>query len=146
MTSSLETNVQKEIWQLIQDMNETWVNGNPENLVKLFHEDMVISSPEFQEMGSGREVCVKSYKDFCEHATIHNLKETDPKIYVYGSTAIASYRFEIVYEMNGEPFHDTGRDVFAFIRTGSRWQAVWRMLILDSGNNKQSDNAARESR
>lgn len=102
MTSVFETEAQKKIWQLLQDMNDAWVKGHPENLVKFFHEDIVIVGPDFQKMGDSRQACVKSYKDFCSQATVHDFKEMDPRIYVYGNTAIATYSYKITYEMNGE--------------------------------------------
>ena len=132
MKFDFKTKVQQEIWQLIQDLNDTWVKGRPEDLLDLFHEDMVIISPDFQELGRGKEVCMQSYKDFSTKADIKDLKIMNPRIDVYENTAITSYSFEITYEMKDKIFHDTGRDMFVFVREGGKWQAVWRTILPPS--------------
>ncbi len=129
MSFSFKTKVQQEVWQVIQDINNTWVNGNPEDLANFFHENMVIVSSDFQELGKGREACVQSYKDFASNAIIQDFKEMYSTIDVFGNTAIISYSFKIKYEMNGETFHDTGRDMFVFIRKEDKWLAVWRIVL-----------------
>jgi ketosteroid isomerase-like protein len=55
--------------------------------------------------------------------------EGDATIDVFGDTAIATYRFEIAYEMNGKTFSESGRDVFIFVRAEEGWQAVWRTVV-----------------
>jgi ketosteroid isomerase-like protein len=120
-----------EIWQFMKDLNNKWVKGHPEKLIDFFHEDMVIMhSVDLRKMGEGREPCIQSYKDFCTHAIIHDFKQMDPDINKYGSTAVVIYSYEITYEMNGEIFHDTGRDFFILIREGDKWLAVWRTIYL----------------
>lgn len=69
-----------------------------------------------------------SYRDFCSRATKRGFRIMDPAIDVFGETAIATYSYEISYELDGEGFDETGRDVFVFVREGS-WWAVWRTLI-----------------
>jgi hypothetical protein len=126
---TFESKIQYKIWQIIREINESWVSGNPDDLKKYFHEEMVIASPDFQEQGRGREVCVESYKSFSSQAIIRDFKEKYPKIFVFGATAIASYIFQMSYEMNGKNFEDAGRDMFIFIREGDKWQAIWRTIL-----------------
>ncbi len=61
MAPSIKTKVEQKLWQLVQDLNATWVKGNPENLINFFHEDMVIVSPDFELLGKGNEACMESY-------------------------------------------------------------------------------------
>jgi hypothetical protein len=49
---------------------------------------------------------------------------------VFGDTAIATCSYEIAYEMGGERFNDTGRDIFVFVRENHRSLAVWRTMII----------------
>ena len=72
---------------------------------------------------------MKSYKDFRSQAIIHDPHEEDAAIDVFGDTAIATYRFEITYEMNGKTFNESGRDIFIFVREEEGWQAVWRTVV-----------------
>ena len=57
------------------------------------------------------------------------LKESDFSTEIWGDAAIASYRFEISWVMEGETHRESGRDVFLLVRTGDRWQAAWRMML-----------------
>ena len=132
MSYKFDSKVQNEIWQIIHDINDAWVNSNPEKIADYFHENIVISHPDFQKRGEGRESCVESYKDFCRHATVHDYKEMDPEVNVFGNTAVAVYRFEITYEIKGESFYDTGQDVFIFTSEGNKWKAVWRIVVPNS--------------
>jgi uncharacterized protein (TIGR02246 family) len=119
-----------EIWQLVQNMNDTWAQGRPQDLASFFSEDMVIVNPDFTHRIEGRASCAASYEEFCKQANILSLKLDNPGIDVFGDTAIATYSYEISYEMGGERFNDTGRDLFIFVREHGSWQAVWRTMII----------------
>ena len=62
-------------------------------------------------------------------AIINDFKDRDPAIQIYGNTAIASYTFEMSYEMNGKSFDDVGRDIYVLKREEGKWLAVWRTII-----------------
>lgn len=129
MTSYNGANAQTEIRQLLKKINEAWVNGHPEELEEYFHEDMVIAQSGLQAQGTGKKACVDSYKEFITHASILGLKESDHHIGVWGDTAVASYKFELEYEINGAKHHDSGVDLFIFTRQRGNWRAVWRTIL-----------------
>ena len=133
MTANSEDNAQEEIRQILKKINEAWVNGNPEKLQEYFHEDMVIAQLGFGRVGTGRQACVQSYKDFISRAVVLDVRESDHTVDVWGDTAVASYRFELDYEMNREKHHDEGWDVFVFNRHKGIWHAVWRTIIPLTG-------------
>ena len=54
MTSTVESQIRDEIWQILQDINDAWVNDRTDELNRFFHEDMVIASPDFRKVGEGR--------------------------------------------------------------------------------------------
>lgn len=131
MTSSDATIDADEIWDLVQRMNDAWAKpGGPEELASFFREDIVMVHPDFTYRTEGRDACVASYEDFCRQAEIRDFKINNPGIHVFGNTAIATYSYEIAYEMGGERFNDTGRDIFVFVRENDRWRAVWRTMII----------------
>lgn len=119
-----------EIWQLVQRMNDAWAKDGPDELASFFHDDIVMVHPDFTQRTEGRAACVASYEDFRKQAAILDFKISNPGIDVFGNTAIATYSYEIAYEMGGERFNDTGRDVFIFVRENGRWLAVWRTMII----------------
>jgi ketosteroid isomerase-like protein len=123
-----------EIRGILEKINKAWSKGNPDDLNEYFHEDLVILSPELQRMGEGKEACVQSYKDFMAQAVVHEYRERDYAIDVWGNTAVATYAFEIAYEMNGQTFQESGHDMFVFSRDEEKWLVVWRMVIPLSPN------------
>jgi len=129
MASEIGQNTREEIRKLLGNISDTWIKGRPEELEEYFHEEMVIAGPGFKGGGRGKTECVQSYKDFVTHAAIRNVKESDHLIDVWGDTAVASYRFEIDYELNGQEHHDVGHDLFVFARQEEKWLAVWRTVI-----------------
>jgi hypothetical protein len=123
-----------EIRLLLQRINETWIWDKPERfpaiLGECFHEGMVIKGPEFQTMSTGREACIQSYVDFVRQAAVSACTLSTPDVDVWGDTAVATYAWKVTYERNGEQCQDSGHDVFAFVRSGGRWLAVWRAVLL----------------
>lgn len=90
---------------------------------------MVTVFPGLAGRAEGRDACVQSYEDFRRQATLHDFQESEMSIDLFGNVSIATYRYEIAYEMKGQSFHDKGGDLFVFVRESGRWLAVWRTLI-----------------
>jgi len=128
MSSTLESKHKEQIHQIIKKINQSWLDGRPENLNQYFHDNMMIVSHEFKVMGAGKEVCVKSYTDFINQAVIKDYKESDTEIHVWTNTATAFYNYEMAWEMNGKSFNEKGRDFFVFTYEDGKWLAVWRMV------------------
>jgi hypothetical protein len=124
-----ETQTQQLIWHTVQKLNKEWLNNKTEELAYYFHKDMVITGPDLHELAHDKAACIKSYKDFIDKAVIHEYKEYDPEVNVFAYTAIARYKFDITYEMDGKTYKETGRDLFVMIKEEERWQAVWRTMI-----------------
>ncbi|HEX4801889.1 MAG TPA: nuclear transport factor 2 family protein, partial [Myxococcaceae bacterium] len=55
--------------------------------------------------------------------------ERDVTIDVWGTTAIATYVYDISWKIEGKSKRERGRDLFVFVREESRWQVVWRTVI-----------------
>jgi len=119
---------QEKIWKIIEQINDAWLNGNFESLESLIHENMQIVDPDLNVLGEGREVCIKSYRDFADNADIQNFGVHNPKVHAFDQTAIVEYEFSIGYSMNGENYNETGKDVFVLTFESDRWQAIWRLM------------------
>jgi ketosteroid isomerase-like protein len=119
----------EEIRTLLQKISEAWFKGDPDDLMQYFHEDLVIMSPDLQRMGEGKTACIQSYKDFIAQAVIHEYKEYDYTIDVWGDTAVSTYAFDMTYEIKGQMTRETGHDIFVYNREGKKWLVVWRMVI-----------------
>ena len=140
MSPPFETEEKEEVWDVMQAINKAWVEGRPDDLDPFFHEDMVIVAPDFRSGARGKEACIRSYRDFCSRATIHDFQEDRPEVEVFDSTAVVSYAFEISHEADGKIRHDRGRDLFIFVQDRDQWQAVWRTLLPVAEEASESQN------
>lgn len=118
-----------EIRWILKRINEAWTKGRPEELDRYFHEDMIIAQPGFGIRGEGKRACVGSYKEFAGMASIQSFEESQHVVLVWGNTAVASYKFDIAYELDGLAHQDTGYDLFVFTRESGDWLAVWRAIL-----------------
>lgn len=119
----------EEVTRILKEINRAWTGGNTGELDKYFHEDMIIAQPGFGVRGEGRKACVDSYREFAGMADIQSLKESEHVVLVWGDTAVASYRFEIEYELDGRAHQDSGYDLFVFTRQDGTWLAAWRTIL-----------------
>jgi ketosteroid isomerase-like protein len=117
------------IGALISAINKAWTDGHPEALAQYFHDRMVIVAPGFRQRVEGSEACVRSYADFVGRTTIKGYSEEEAVIDLWGDTAVASYRFALAWEMDGQPYYEAGRDLFVLRRESGRWLVVWRTVL-----------------
>ncbi len=114
-------------------MNDAWLHGAAEEipwkLEGCFHDEIAMRGPEFQELAGGKAACAKSYQDFLQQARIQNCTLAEPQIHVTGDTAVATYGWNMTYELNGQSYSETGHDLFVFTRQEGKWLAVWRALL-----------------
>jgi ketosteroid isomerase-like protein len=129
MVSTGEAGVREAIRRILKQINAAWRGGRTDELRQYFHENMVIVSPGFQVRGEGREACVASYQDFINQATVTEYKEGEATVDVWGDTAVATYPWQMAWQMGGQSSRESGHDVFIFIREAGKWLAVWRTLL-----------------
>lgn len=118
-----------EIRRVIQEITEAWMNSRFERLVDLFHEDIVTLHPGFQKTERGKTGLIDSYRMFMEKAKVTDFKQSEFGASIWNQTAVACYRYEIAWEMEGSIHRETGHEVFVFTRAEERWLAVWRTLL-----------------
>jgi len=116
--------VKQEIWATVRAMNDAWTKGNPDDLVKFFHRDMVAITATNRNRLDGRAACIAGWKAFCNAARIHRWEEIDPAIHVYGDSAVVAYYFDMSFDMGEQTVNMGGRDMFFFVKEGGRWWAV----------------------
>jgi ketosteroid isomerase-like protein len=136
-----KSSVNQEVWQVVQRLNRAWVEGRPADLAKWFHEDMVIVAPDLRTRFEGREACIRSYAEFLDRGVVDRFEEIEPHVDVFGDAAVATYRFDVTYEMGGQTLRDRGGDLFVLRRENGGWKAVWRTMLLDSPEQGGGGNA-----
>ena len=116
--------IQEEIKQFIIDMNACWTAGNPADLTKYFHPDIVAITPMDELRREGREACIEGWANFAKSYKILSWKERDMDIRVYNNAAVVSYYYDISFEASGAVLQESGRDMFFLIKEDNRWLAV----------------------
>jgi ketosteroid isomerase-like protein len=122
-----------EIRDVLRTINDSWLANKPSELPTIladcFHEDMVIKGSNLDTLASGRDASVRSYVDFIEQAKISGFSQDEPEIQTFGSTAVATYGWNITYTLGGKEYTEPGHDVFVFTRTNGKWLAIWRAVL-----------------
>jgi hypothetical protein len=95
MTDCIFSPEEQEIRDHILSINQAWLTGNAGQIARYLDDGVIILGPGPQVMAEGREACVRSYQDFSDRATICAFAEDAPVVKVFGTTAVASYRYTI---------------------------------------------------
>jgi ketosteroid isomerase-like protein len=126
-----------EIRAVVAAINDAWLKAPPAamraEMARYFHADIVVRGPDFTRLSVGRDACIDSYAEFVGGATVLDAEFAEADVDVFGDAAIASTHWRLKYEMGGARYDETGHDVFAFMRAGGRWLAVWRLLLTSGG-------------
>ena len=124
MTIKFDDSIKQEIWGTVRAMNDAWTKGNPDDLAKYFHQDMVAITATDRNRLDGGAACIDGWKGFANAARIHRWEEIDPVIHVYGNSAVVAYNFDMSFDMGGQTISMGGRDMFLFVKENGRWWAV----------------------
>ncbi len=123
----------EQIRALLECINDAWLKNPPEKIPALlqehFHPDMTIKGPDFQSLCIGSEFCARSYAEFARTARVKECSFSDPDIDLAGDAAVATYSWKMVYEIHGQEYNESGRDLFVMSRTKDRWVVIWRALL-----------------
>jgi len=114
---------------LIRSMNDAWLSGRFDDLNQYFAEDVVMVAPGGGMRMMGREAMIDSFRQYTEQATTHNFDETGLDVDVFESTAVASLRFDVDYELEGTRYQESGIDFLVLEHGDSGWLIVWRTQI-----------------
>ncbi len=119
--------------QLLERINNAWLQGPPDAipaaLEECFHDRIVMQGPNFQNLAEGKAALIQSYVDFVRNAVVRDCKLEPPSVHAAGDTAVATFRWTMTYEIQGKESTESGYDIFAFTRSGGRWQACWRAML-----------------
>ncbi|MBU3917648.1 nuclear transport factor 2 family protein [bacterium] len=117
----------QKAWETVQQLNRTWtIKGDIEQLKHFFHDDMVAFTPMNNERLEGKEACFQGWKGFHDTCEIVSWIEREPLVQLYGNGtfAVVTYYYDIVFEMNGKKFQESGRDMFSLVKENGNWLAV----------------------
>ena len=116
----------KEIENLVNRLNDDWLNDRIENLDQYFHKQVVMIEPGTHKKITGREAMIDSYSGFVEEAEVSDFRVKDFRIDVFEETAIVLYTFRIKYRIETTNYDENGLEILVFNRHNDKWQIVWR--------------------
>jgi hypothetical protein len=114
---------------LIRDINRTWLENRVPDMRRWIHPDIVMAPPGFGAPIIGREAFLQSFEEFLRPAAVREFQESEIEAGVWGSTAVATFRFDVTYELEGKEYREAGREIWVFSRDGESWLAVWRTQL-----------------
>ncbi len=117
-----------EVRKTLSAINDAWRNNNPEDLIDFFHQDIVMKMPGFKGEVIGRKALVDSFVEFCTNADILEYSESDVQINVIGNSAVAAFKFDMIYKREKFRIRSKGRDFWIFEKINSGWVAIWRTI------------------
>jgi hypothetical protein len=110
-------------------ISRAWLDGRVEDLAPMVHSEIVMVFPGFSGRVQGREDFLAGFRDFWQNAKIQEFREHDDQVDVAGDTAVATFRYDMLYERSGKRYRSTGRDLWVFQKEGRAWIAVWRTML-----------------
>ena len=123
------------IADVLRAVNRAWRELDPDAIAPalrpLFCDDAAIVGPRFAALADGRDAAVASYADFARAAVVTDFAMDDPTVRLSGDTAIATYGWRIVYDLDATHYDETGHDIVVLRRDGERWRVLWRAMIPD---------------
>ena len=116
--------------QTLDAINRAWQERRFDVLNELFDENIVMRGPSLKEACRGREAAVQSYVQFMAQSAVIEYAESNHAGDMWGEIAIATYDWAMTYEQKGQTKTEKGQDMFVFTRSGSRWLAVFRLILF----------------
>ena len=110
-------------------INRAWRENRPLEMRAHLDPNVTMVLPGFRGQVVGRDALLASFVEFSANARVLEYRESDKQIQIIGGCAVASFRFEMVYERPGYRERSSGRDLWVFQRTRGKWRAVWRTML-----------------
>jgi limonene-1,2-epoxide hydrolase len=123
------SDAKSEVHSVLASINEAWREGHPSSMREHLHPEIAMVPPGFGESLHGRELLIASFEEFQKNAKVLEYEESDEHIDVVGQSAVASFRFRMLYERAAYREDCSGRDLWVFERQDDRWIAVWRAML-----------------
>jgi ketosteroid isomerase-like protein len=129
MTEDPITVAAHEIRDLIDQINGTWLKGRSADLDPFFHEDVVVQPPGDSPRAHGKASCIASYEAFTRQAHVRQFTPGEAEIDVFGDTAVATYRYRMLYELEGQAYDETGGELLVLLKSAGDWRVAWRTML-----------------
>jgi len=120
---------ERDVDAAMSRINDAWRQGRVLDLAPLVDPGIVTVFPSFAGRVRGRDEFLSGFRDFCENATLEEFEEHGRSIDVIGTSAVASFCYDMVYRRSGARYRASGRDLWMFQKQDSAWIAIWRAML-----------------
>jgi len=122
---------ESDLREVIAKIDAAWRLKKFDGLDECFHEDAVIVGPGYVEFGRGRAKCAESYREFATNAAVLAYHESGHTLRIWETTAVHTFAWEMTYQRDQGPKHETGTDQLVFQLNSAGWQLVWRYIYFE---------------
>lgn len=123
----------REIRETVEALNHCWTAGDPRDLERFFHPNMIAVTPATSRPLVGRSACVAAWSGYSRSTRIREWRTEEWRVQEYGETAVVTYRYELLGERDGAPVRAAGRDMMVLAREKGRWWLVADHFSPDPG-------------
>jgi uncharacterized protein (TIGR02246 family) len=110
-------------------LTKAWRTGRTQDIGALLHPSVVFVLPGFSGRAEGPAACIATYTEFLAAALVLRYEEGEATVDVFGESAVASFHWEMAWEMGGQRSEEAGHDIYSLVRTDGRWLVAWRTLV-----------------
>lgn len=128
MALEFNSEQEREVWGVVNAINEAWVNNRAAQVALHLHPDCVMASPDFDQYLRGKEAVVNSYIEYTKMARTLAFGLSNASVDIFGDIAMVNATFVMTYELAGKTYQGTGRDIWTLKHTNNRWYGIWRSL------------------
>jgi hypothetical protein len=112
--------------EYVKKINQTWLNGNTDELYNYFSNDVVFASPYNQKYLRGKDLCIQSYKDFIAQATVKKFETNNYKTDLFDNIAIVTYKYHTSYDIEDINYKETNIEILVFKQFHEDWLVIWK--------------------
>ena len=121
---------ERAIRHVVAGISTAWRTHRVSELHDFFADDVVLIAPGARARIQGRPAVIETYREFAEATATQEYRELDLVVDVFAATAVATYRYEIMWTRDGASYKETGTDALVLAKLG-KWKVVWRTIIPD---------------
>src|SRR5262244_2442069 len=102
---------QSEVQGVLSRLTAAWREERFDELEDILHQSVVFVQPGSGQRLEGRTNCVNTYREFMSTSKVVEYSESDVAIDVWESTGVATYRFDMTWQKEGEVHRESAHDV-----------------------------------
>lgn len=118
----------QHIMDIVQTINQKGLAGDLDQVRRHLHPNVMFVNTAGAVRVKGRQECMDAFQNFVRHVHASAFRLYNEKVEFEGETAVASYEFDMAYQLAGKDFRKKGREIVVLNRDGENWRVIYRTL------------------